>query len=186
MAKRKKSTRTRRRKFLPNLMKKVCAPRRTRRRSRSALSEMFNPTTAAAAGRAVAAGAVGGIIAGGVSRLLANRPVYERIAAVGAASFVTYAVLGYPHMASGMAGALAATESAPIYNKFMSEGSLVDYADTAALNTMPTEVMSENGEMLTLAEVDGEMVYLNEDNQISLAETAYLQEGIYPDYSVQY
>lgn len=183
MAKRKKTTRTRRRKAAPMMS----APRRSRRRrSRSALSEMFNPTTAAAAGRAVAAGAVGGMIAGGVSRLLANRPIYERIAAVGAASFVTYAVLGYPHMASGMAGALAATESAPIYNKFMSEGSLVDYADTDALNTMPTEVMSENGEMLTLAEVDGEMVYLNEDNQISLAETAYLQEGIYPNYSVQY
>jgi hypothetical protein len=126
------------------------------------------------------------MIAGGVSRLLANRPVYERIAAVGAASFVTYAVLGYPHMASGMAGALAATESAPIYNKFMSEGSLVDYADVDALNTMPTEVMSENGEVLTLAEVNGEMVYLNESDQISLAETAYLQEGIYPNYSVQY
>lgn len=165
----------------------MSAPRRTRRRrSRSALSEMFNPTTAAAAGRAVAAGAIGGMIAGGVSRLLTNRPVYERIAAVGAASFVTYAVLGYPHMASGMAGALAATESAPIYNKFMSEGSLVDYADVDALNTMPTEVMSEDGTMVTLAEVDGEMVYLNEDNQIALAETAYLQQGIYPDYSVQY
>ena len=183
MAKRKKTTRTRRRKAAPMMS----APRRSRRRrSRSALSEMFNPTTAAAAGRAVAAGAVGGMIAGGVSRLLANRPVYERIAAVGAASFVTYAVLGYPHMASGMAGALAATESAPIYNKFMSEGSLVDYADVDALNTMPTEVMSENGEVLTLAEVNGEMVYLNEADQVSLAETAYLQEGIYPNYSVQY
>lgn len=183
MAKRKKTTKTRRRKAAPMMS----APRRTRRRrSRSALSEMFNPTTAAAAGRAVAAGAIGGMIAGGVSRLLTNRPVYERIAAVGAASFVTYAVLGYPHMASGMAGALAATESAPIYNKFMSEGSLVDYADVDALNTMPTEVMSEDGTMVTLAEVDGEMVYLNEDNQISLAETAYLQQGIYPDYSVQY
>jgi hypothetical protein len=183
MAKRKKTTRARRRKSAPMMS----APRRARRRrSRAALSELFNPTTAAAAGRAVGAGAIGGMIAGGVSRLLTNRPAYERILAVGAASFVTYAVLGYPHMASGMAGALAATESAPIYNKFMSEGSLVDYADVDALNTMPTEVMSENGETLTLAEVDGEMVYLNEDNQISLAETAYLQQGIYPDYSVQY
>lgn len=184
MAKRKKSTKTRSRRRRSPMMS---APRRTtrRRRSRSALSEMFNPTTAAAAGRAVAAGAVGGLLAGGVSRLLSKRPVYERIAAVGAASFVTYAVLGYPHMASGMAGAMAATESAPIYNKFMGE-SLVDYADVDALNSMPAEVMSEDGEVLTLAEVDGEMVYLNEAEAVELAEVAYLQEGIYPNYSVQY
>ena len=185
MAKRKKSTKTRSRRKRSPMMS---APRRTtrRRRSRSALSEMFNPTTAAAAGRAVAAGAVGGLLAGGVSRLLSKRPVYERIAAVGAASFLTYAVLGYPHMASGMAGAMAATESAPIYNKFMSENSLVDYADVDALNSMPAEVMSEDGEVLTLAEVDGEMVYLNEAEAVELAEVAYLQEGIYPNYSVQY
>ena len=184
MAKRKKTTKTRSRRRRSLMMS---APRRTtrRRRSRSALSEMFNATTAAAAGRAVAAGAVGGLIAGGVSRLLSKRPTYERIAAVGAASFVTYAVLGYPHMASGMAGAMAATESAPIYSKFMSE-SLVDYADVDALNSMPAEVMSEDGEMLTLAEVNGEMVYLNEAEAVELAETAYLQEGIYPNYSVQY
>jgi hypothetical protein len=64
--------------------------------------------------------------------------------------------------------------------------SLVDYADVDALNTMPAQVMSEEGEVLTLAEVNGEAVYLNEAEQVMLAETAYLQEGIYPDYSVQY
>jgi len=64
--------------------------------------------------------------------------------------------------------------------------SLVDYADVDALNTMPAQVMNENGEVLTLAEVDGEAVYLNEGEQVALAEYAYLQEGIYPDYAVQY
>jgi hypothetical protein len=51
---------------------------------------------------------------------------------------------------------------------------------------MPPTVMSEDGEMLTLAEVNGEVVYLNEEQAVELAEVAYLQEGIYPDYSVQY
>ena len=55
-----------------------------------------------------------------------------------------------------------------------------------ALNMMPPTVMSEDGEMLTLAEVNGEVVYLNEEQAVELAEVAYLQEGIYPDYSVQY
>jgi hypothetical protein len=88
-------------------------------------------------------------------------------------------------MAAGMAGAFAAVESQPVLDKFMSE-SLVDFADVDALNMMPPTVMSEDGEVLTLAEVNGEVVYLNEDQAVELAEVAYLQEGIYPDYSVQY
>jgi hypothetical protein len=84
-----------------------------------------------------------------------------------------------------MAGAFAAVESQPVLDKFMSE-SLVDFADVDALNMMPPTVMSEDGEMLTLAEVNGEVVYLNEEQAVELAEVAYLQEGIYPDYSVQY
>jgi hypothetical protein len=160
------------------------ARRRTMRKRRG-LSELFNATTAQAAAKSVASGAVGGVLAGGLLRLMKNRPTYERLTAGLAASFVTYAVVGMPNMAAGMAGAIAATESAPLYDKFMSE-SLVDYADVDALNTMPAQVMSEDGEVLTLAEVGGEMVYLNESEQVMLAETAYLQEGIYPDYSVQY
>jgi len=166
----------------------MSAPSSTRRRTmrkRRGLSELFNATTATAAAKAVASGAIGGTIAGGLLRLMKNRPTYERLAAGLGASFFTYAVVGMPNMAAGMAGAVAATESAPIYDKFMGE-SLVDYADVDALNTMPNQVMSENGEVLTLAEVNGEAVYLNESEQVMLAETAYLQEGIYPNYSVQY
>jgi len=161
------------------------ATRRRTMRKRRGLSELFNATTATAAAKSVASGAIGGVLAGGLLRIMKNRPTYERLGAGLAASFFTYAVVGMPNMAAGMAGAIAATESAPIYDKFMGE-SLVDYADVDALNTMPAQVMSEDGQVLTLAEVNGEAVYLNEDEQVMLAETAYLQEGIYPDYAVQY
>jgi len=167
----------------------MSAPARTRRarrtRKRSGLSELFNPTTATAAARAIGSGAIGGTLAGGLLRLMKNRPTYERIGAGIGASFVTYALAGYPNIAAGMIGGIAAVETQPMLDKFMGE-SLVDYADVDALNTMPAQVMSEDGEMLTLAEVNGEMVYLNEDEQTELAEMAYLQEGIYPNYSVQY
>lgn len=167
----------------------MSAPKRTRRTRRArksrGLSELFNPTTATAAARAIGSGAIGGTLAGGLLRVMKNRPVYERLGAGVAASFVVYALAGYPNIAAGMIGGIAAVETQPMLDKFMSE-SLVDYADVDALNSMPSQVMSEDGEILTLAEVEGEMVYLNEDEQTELAEMAYLQEGIYPNYSTQY
>ena len=185
MAKRRKKTaktKTRRRRVS---MMSAGPKRRRMARRRRGLSEMFSATTATAAARAIGAGAIGGVLAGGVNRLMKNQPVYSRLAAGLGASFVTYAVAGFPNMAAGMAGAFAAVESQPVLDKFMSE-SLVDFADVDALNMMPPTVMSEDGEVLTLAEVNGEVVYLNEDQAVELAEVAYLQEGIYPDYSVQY
>lgn len=176
---------SKRRKSARKTMSAARPTTRRKLRKRRGLAEMFNATTATAAAKATGAGAIGGVLAGGLLRIMRTRPTYERIGAGLAASFFTYAVMGMPSMAAGMSGAVAALESQPIYDKFMSE-SLVDYADTDALNSMPAQVMSENGEVLTLAEVDGEAVYLNEAEQIMLAETAYLQEGVYPDYAVQY
>ena len=185
MAKRrKKSAKTKTRRRRVSMMSAGTKRRRMVRRRRG-LSEMFSATTATAAARAIGAGAIGGVLAGGVNRLMKNQPTYSRLAAGLGASFVTYAVAGFPNIAAGMAGAFAAVESQPVLDKFMSE-SLVDFADVDALNMMPPTVMSEDGEVLTLAEVNGEVVYLNEDQAVELAEVAYLQEGIYPDYSVQY
>jgi hypothetical protein len=187
----KKSVRRRRR-----MVSKPVA-RRRRRRGMSEdgiLSEFFNPQTAKAAAQVVGAGAVGGFLAGGVSKVVANQPFGTRLAVEFGASFVTYALLGYPNMAAGMAGAFAAGESQNIYSKFLNEDG-AEYADDSALNELPY-LMNEDGDTITLQQDgSGSMVYLNESTgettlaeEVYLNESVYLQEddGIYPNYAVEY
>jgi hypothetical protein len=152
--------------------------KRTTRRRKSGLSEMFSPSTATAAARSLGAAAVGGILAAQVSRMLAKQPTYTRVTASVIASFLTYAVGGYPSMAAGMAGAFAATESEPMMAKMLNDGNEYDYADAGALNEMPVYLNE-----------DGEAIYLNEDGGYSLAEDIYLNEdeaSIYPGYATEY
>jgi hypothetical protein len=174
------------------------APRRRRRKS-GGMSEMFTSATAHAGARVVGAGALGGLVAGAANRVLTKTNNVTRIGIELGAAFVTYAVLGYPNMSAGMAGAFAALESAPLYDKFLAEDeddSGAMFADEDAINELP-DLMNENGETLTLAENEyGQPIYLNESTgEVTLAESVYLQETaylqedtdqIYPDYSVQY
>ena len=172
------------------------AMHRKRRSSKKGLSELFNPATAAAGAKVIGSAAVGGLIAGGVNKVLSKQNMITRFGIQFAGSFVTYGLLGYPSMAAGMAGAFAALESQPLYAKFLNEG---EFAEEQSINTLP-ELMNEAGEPIRLMEMDGSMVYLNEatgdvtlaediylQEDINLAEDIYLQEsGIYPSYSVQY
>ena len=77
-----------------------------------------------------------------------------------------------------MAGAFAASESAPMMSKMLNEDNEYDYADAGALNEMPVYLNE-----------DGEAIYLNEDGGYSLAEDIYLNEdeaSIYPGYATEY
>lgn len=169
--------------------------RRSTRRKKSGLSEFFSPATAHAGAKVIGAGAIGGLIAGATNRILTKSNDITRLGIELGASFVTYAVLGYPHMSSGMAGAFVALESAPIYNKFLAEDDDDMFADDDAINELP-EMMNENGEVISLAEdSQGNAVYLNESTgEVTLAEDVYLNENIYlnedesiyPSYSIQY
>jgi len=175
---RKKSTTRRRRTMGANITLGARRRKRTTRRRKSGLSEMFSPSTATAAARSLGAAAVGGILAAQVSRMLAKQPTYTRVTASVIASFLTYAVGGYPSMAAGMAGAFAATESEPMMAKMLNDGNEYDYADAGALNEMPVYLNE-----------DGEAIYLNEDGGYSLAEDIYLNEdeaSIYPGYATEY
>ena len=175
---RKKSTTRRRRTMGANITLGARRRKRTTRRRKSGLSEMFSPSTATAAARSLGAAAVGGILAAQVSRMLAKQPTYTRVTASVIASFLTYAVGGYPSMAAGMAGAFAATESEPMMAKMLHDGNEYDYADAGALNEMPVYLNE-----------DGEAIYLNEDGGYSLAEDIYLNEdeaSIYPGYATEY
>ena len=169
--------------------------RRRRHHSRKhGLSEMFNAQTAHAAAQVVGAGALGGFAAGALNRILTKQNTTMRLGIELGASFVTYAVLGYPSMSAGMAGAFAAIESVPVYNKFLAEGEDM-FAEEDSINELPL-MMNEEGEVISLQEDgSGNMVYLNEaTGETTLAEDVYLQEeaylqedaSIYPDYSTEY
>ena len=179
----KKAIRRRRKSFA-----KV-APRRRRRRSMNeGLSAIFNPETAQAAGRVVGAGAIGGLVGGALNRVLTKQNNLTRIGIQLGASFVTYAVLKYPNMSAGMAGAFASLESKPMYDKFLAEDGEL-FADEDSLNSLPM-VLDEDGNAITLSQDEnGDVVYLNEaTGDVMMAEDVYLQEddSIYPGYSIQY
>jgi hypothetical protein len=174
MAKKRRTTRKK-------SVRTLSAPRTRRKktmrsRRKKGMSELFSATTAMNAGRSIGAGALGGALAGGLSKLLATQPAYTRIGIGAVASFITYAVGGFPNMASGMAGAFTAIETQPLITKFMSDDNdYFDYASPNALNEMPIYLNE-----------DGEAIYLNEDGEPTLAEDIYLNEGIYPNYSTEY
>lgn len=149
------------------------ACRRTRKKG--GMSEMFNHATAMAAARSLGSAAIGGVLANTVNKLTASQPPYQRIGTGILASFLTYAVGGFPNMAAGMAGAFASMEMKPIMDKMLGEDKYFDYANPTALNEMPI-YLNENGEA----------IYLNESGDVTLAEEIYLSEEIYPDYSTQY
>lgn len=170
MAKRKRKHTTARRR---RTMSEPGRKRRSHRRRRG-MSEMFSASTAQAAAKSILMGAAGGAIAGGVHRIVKDKNAGVRIGSGLVVSFLTYAVGGFPNMASGMAGAFAALESSFMYDKLLSDGSqYYDYADQSALNEMPVYLNEA-----------GQPVYLNED--VMLAEDVTLAAGVYPDYSTQY
>lgn len=195
MIKRKKTTKRKR-----SMREMSAAPKRmrmrTRKRSKRGLSELFSPETARAAATVVSSGALGGAMAGGAHKIIANQKNLVRYGLEGAASFLTYAVLNKPSMAAGMAGAFAALELQPIYTKFLNEDA--DFAEADAINELPM-FMNENGDPLTLSaddmgtpvylnEATGEAtpvseVYLEEDSVYLEEDSVYLEEdSIYPQY----
>lgn len=182
---------------------KTVRPRRRRRTMREeGLSAMFTPETAQAAGRVVGAGAIGGLLGGALNRVLTKSNNLTRLGIQIGASYVTYAVLKYPNMSAGMAGAFAALESKPVYDRFLAEEDEdMMFAQEDSINELPM-ILNENGEQITLSQdEDGEVIYLNEETGDTMLaeevflneeevflneEEVFLNEGIYPDYSVEY
>lgn len=198
MKRKKKSAPKKRRSVRSFNIRGSVTPRRRRRRSMNegtTLAELFNPATAKAGAQVIGAGAVGGLIAGGVARILSKQPAITRYGVEIAASFATYALLGYPSMSAGMAGAFASQEFSPVYSKFLNEDEVM-FAEEDSINELPI-MMNEEGETITLQEDGaGNMVYLNEaTGETTLAEDVFLQEetflqegedSIYPIYDTQY
>ena len=154
----------------------VKSVRRVTRRKKSMLSEFFSPQTAQAGAKVCFSGAVGGIGAGLVSKLIPATVSSEmKSVYLLAGGFITATVLKMPNVGAGMAAVGA-------YQLFkdkglLSEDSEYDYADS--MESLPM-VLNED-QALYLQESDG--MYLSEDVSYNLSEDddSY-SVGYYPEF----
>jgi len=150
---------------------KKAAPRKRRtvaRRKKGMLSELFNANMAQAGGKVVLSGAIGGVGAALLTKLLpdAMETKTKSFYQLGA-GFVAATILKMPNVGAGMAG--VGMFNLASQSGFLAEGG--DYADD--LEALPM-VLSENDAM-----------YLSEAGSMYLAENGmYLAEDsdIYPNY----
>lgn len=160
-APRKRTTTTRRRRTSTP----VKSVRRVVRRKKSMLSEFFNPQTAQAGAKVCFSGAVGGIGAGLLSKLIPATVSSEmKSVYILGAGFITATVLKMPNLGAGMSAVGA-------YELFKQKGFLAedsdqnfDYADS--LDSLPL-VLNED-QALYLQENNG--MYLAEDMSYNLSE----------------
>lgn len=178
MARKRKTTH--RRRHLSAGPRKHSRRRSTRRRSRS-LSSIFTPAGAMAAGKGILGGAAGGFAAGVGHKMMSGQHAAVRIGAAAVVSAVLYSVVGYPNVAAGFAGGVAALEGEAMTNKLMSEMGAGKYADASSLNTMPAP-LSDNGVPMQLMEdgETGEMFYFDENTGAAVPVSS-----IYPSYATR-
>ena len=137
--------------------------RRVARRKKGMLAEMFNANMAQAGGKVVLSGAIGGVGAGLLNKLLPDTMTTKTKAFYTlAGGFVTATVLKMPNVGAGMAGV-------GMFNLFQESGFLaegINYADD--IEALPM-VLDENGagylQEMYLQENNG--MYLQEDNELS-------------------
>lgn len=152
----------------------VNTTRRVTRRKKGMLSEFFSPQTAQAGAKIVLSGAIGGIGAGFLSKLIpaSVSPEIKSLYILGA-GFVTATVLKMPNVGAGMS-AIGAYE---IFKSkgFLAEDSEYDYANS--MESLPM-VLNED-QALYLQENDG--MYLSEDYSLAEDDDSY-NVGYYPEF----
>jgi len=157
---RKASTTTRRRRRTTTA--RPVARRRRSTRKKGLLSEMFSPAMATGGAKVLISGAVGGIGATFLNKLIPASTTPEMRAVYGlGAGFVTSTLLKMPNVASGMAAVSVA-------ELFKTKGLLSeDYTYADDMSSLPM-VLNE-----------GEAMYLSEDMYLSENEYGY-NVGYYP------
>jgi hypothetical protein len=152
----------------------VKTTRRVTRRKKGMLSEFFSPQTAQAGAKIVLSGAVGGIGAGFLSKLIpaSVSPEMKSLYILGA-GFVTATVLKMPNVGAGMS-AIGAYEIFKTKG-FLAENSEYDYSNS--MESLPM-VLNED-QALYLQENDG--MYLSEDYSLAEDDDSY-SVGYYPEF----
>ena len=169
---RKRTTSVKRRTTTP-----VKSVRRVTRRKKSMLSEFFSPQTAQSGAKVCISGAVGGIGAGLLNKLIPSSVSSEmKSVYILGAGFLTATVLKMPNVGAGMS-------AVGMYQIFKDKGFLsedsnnYDYADS--IESLPM-VLNED-QALYLQENDG--MYLAEDMNYNLSEdNDSYGVGYYPEF----
>lgn len=140
------------------------APRRRRTtRKKGLLSEMFNPAMASGAAKTLLSGAVGGLGAGLLGKVLpATTGIEMRAAYTLGAGFITSTVFKLPNVGAGMAA--VAVKELLTAKGLLAEGA--NYADS--MDSLPM-VLNE-----------GEAMYLQEGSDMYLAEDYAYNVGYFP------
>jgi hypothetical protein len=139
------------------------APRRRRTTKKGLLSEFFNPAQAQGAAKVLLSGAVGGLGAGLLQKVFpATTSVEMRAVYTLGAGFVTSTAFKLPQVGAGMAA--VAVRDLMSAKGLLAEGA--NYADS--MDSLPM-VLNE-----------GEAMYLQESNEMFLAENYGYDVGYYP------
>lgn len=154
----------------------VKTTRRVTRRKKSMLSEFFSPQTAQAGAKVAFSGAIGGIGAGLLTKLIPTSVSSEmKSVYILGAGFLTATVLKMPNVGAGM----SAVGAYQLFKDkgFLAEDSEYDYADS--MESLPM-VLNED-QALYLQENNG--MYLAEDVNYNLSEdNDDYSVGYYPEF----
>lgn len=179
MIKRKRST-----------TKKTTTPRRTKRavvqtpkrrakRKSGGLSELFSPTMATGGAKVLGAGAIGGIGAGLLSKLIPTTTSAEMKAVYTlGAGFITATVLKMPSIGAGMS-------AVAVYNLLQNKGMLAEDGDFDELGE-ENYTYADNLESLPMVLNEDQAMFLSGNEEYLQEDSDYLQEDSADDYSVGY
>jgi hypothetical protein len=155
----------------------VSAPKRRTTRKKSGLSELFSPTMATGGAKVLGAGALGGIGAGLLSKLIPTTTSAEMKALYTlGAGFVTATVLKMPSIGAGMS-------AVAVYNLLQSKNMLGDNGDFDELGE-ENYSYANNLDMLPMVLNEDQAMFMSGNEDYLQDDSEYLEEE--NDYAVGY
>ena len=157
----------------------VKTPKRRARRKSSGLSELFSPTMATGGAKVLGAGAIGGIGAGLLSKLIPTTTSAEMKAVYTlGAGFITATMLKMPSIGAGMS-------AVAVYNLLQAKNMLGEDTDFDELGE-ENYTYADNLESLPMVLNEDQAMFLSGNEEYLQEDSDYLQEDSADDYSVGY
>lgn len=157
----------------------VQTPKRRAKRKSGGLSELFSPTMATGGAKVLGAGAIGGIGAGLLSKLIPTTTSAEMKAVYTlGAGFITATMLKMPSIGAGMS-------AVAVYNLLQNKGMLAEDGDFDELGE-ENYTYADNLEALPMVLNEDQAMFLSGNEEYLQEDSDYLQEDATDDYSVGY
>ena len=157
----------------------IHTPKRRAKRKSGGLNELFSPTMATGGAKVLGAGALGGIGAGLLSKLIPTSTSAEMKAVYTlGAGFITATMLKMPSIGAGMS-------AVAVYNLLQNKGMLSEDGDFDELGE-ENYSYADNLEMLPMVLNEDQAMFLSGNEEYLQEDSEYLQEDNTDDYSVGY